>query len=47
MHKMLSLLTGVVMVATLLTGLVYLWALNASTVYERTSPAPKAENPPS
>ena len=45
--KLHHLFTGIVIVATLLTVAVYLWALNSSTLYERVepSPVPTSETP--
>ncbi len=42
-----SLFSGVVFFAALLTAIVYLWAINRSTIYERRPPAdqPAAPHP--
>ena len=35
LNRLYQLLSGVVLIAAILTGAVYLWALNSSTIYQR------------
>jgi hypothetical protein len=43
LSKLYSLFSGVVLFATILTALVYIWTINRSTIYERkTQPAPES-----
>jgi hypothetical protein len=42
--KLHHLFTGVVLVATILTVVLYLWALNSTTIYERAQePKPTSQ----
>lgn len=43
--KLHHLFTGIVVVATLLTAVVYLWALNATTIYKRVEPDTTSQTP--
>lgn len=38
LSKLYSLFSGVVLFATILTALVYIWTINRSTIYERKTP---------
>jgi hypothetical protein len=43
--KLHQLFTGIVVVATLLTAVVYLWALNSTTVYKRAEADAPSKSP--
>lgn len=43
--RVFGLVTGVILVATVVTAVVYIWALNASTVYERRATPTDEQQP--